>query len=1392
MERQNLTFKQLFYTHAQSGVYGKSKGWQLVGVSDRNYFQPLLHRYFSVLSIPEAMRLPKNFTLYSMQVVNDVPVLIRIVDAGLTVESRPGNIFAHALVLEEASREAFYKCDALSLLTEWEGWQNHLEGPPNANLAPLSLDLPEFADGEVIESARSYLENTAGISESDLLNRIVCAGSLALNARSPQYLIIHPANGRHPDLGVNLFRVIWSWAPIALRKRASFWIGRNSLKMPGFNWLILGDSDRKMLNPQTLGRSAFGFDLRHNGFTQENILNAKSDQEVSTMDITAETIQERNQRSDVLENFFGYEGTNGKKISGLMSAYKRYKEDLNSENFCAEVQNILSEFDRKDQPDEYIYVFNSLIWLTGTLTANSGKITTEFIDTAFKIDYSGSKLQKLLQILLPRVKTLLLNSLDWEISKTGESYQSFLTKVFEQLTWFKAPESKCSPQALWADIIQDAETSPSAWQLLKLLLNWHIESDANVLKGLQSTTYRSKVDWLNSKDFGMLEAGSEQAEKQWYKKLFRMLTTATRQEIIPVGQTDGLIIELYGSRPEAAGDFTGKLLISYIAKYKMSSNEQVRCWTRLYESTDNTGRDVIRQYYFDCIKEVGPVQQEISKSNSLLPYFDPQNDRELIWQEILCRLSKYTILIQPKYAPEGHFKEKPIPLTTSELKTLSNYFTGLLEYASHPNNGIHDLANMLKSIIADKTNIRIGLIVAGCNHLIETNKKAEMASGSGVDLDKMLSYFEEYRFCFESFANLPPLDAQNQSIISQFKKQTLSAFLLHILKNPELPLEKQQILQKWVKLLKLGGILDHYEKRVKRRINEGSLTFKEITLMAAIISPLNTDASNAPEDFFNPLWRETILNSHTSYPGLKLFNWYFEKKRPEEDSPNIVNFHFIIRLLYADSATFKEIVENLFTSIPYPVEQAQLDAYNDKAKFVTDALVNKCLDLKDWEPVDLLYEKLFAHLKTALNTSSEGNESQALKNVSQAIKELRNHPKITVQDWKDRIDLRILTIANEIAQKGYITPTYNFLKNFFPSVRSIGIDSNLSEKLEDIQEYILKQVIAKHRETEYHIKLIKISKFFNLLDFFRFNTSRANKLFPPKAIYNFEILLSIFYNAARPYLDSTDSEIVRIFDASKQASKIIKKLQQNHQTDHYTTGGWRKFIEEGERKYYHFINCYFRHTSQIDYKTDDYTILETIVRGKTNGFGEKLAKAILRYQPESAEQDFNQDPDNTNEINPTAYLSVQTELRLVKHLIHLFYYIHPINEKPKREKVFGSFILALVKLIEKNDSFNIHELLESNSLSFHKYSSVSKAIFEIAKREYSQTIQFQGMPSEIEHLICIDLLVNERALCKRYVGKDEKRINALKKLLSRKKSKIDLYRIAEENFNELLRKRNMI
>ena len=624
MSSQELSFRQYVYTHALNGIYNSSKGWQEVGVSNKEFFKPYLLKLQSLSAIPDREKLQRDhsdFTFYGLTALDDKPLLVRIRDAGQTCDSRPGNILLWVLFLEDSAE--FYKNDSLTAFHLFNDIQKKWEGEPKENLPPLSWPVESILDEETLNAAKKLL---GGSENNDLINTVLLAAKKALDRTIPQKLVIQlqKENSKFKD-ALMVLRLLWADLDEDDRKKVSFWIGRYETDLKGVKWNILGESksDVSPITTPMLGSVHFAFDFIKRKFTPKEVFDgASSDNRKDP--ITIAGIEKKVKMGGIIKEEVGYEDKVDETKEKLKQICGRYfngqsgKVDYNI-NCRMEVVQALTREIPVDK-EEFIARIRTLIRFN--VTCRNASVLPE------QDNYILSELGKFLgsgiihgknfdeviyEEFIKGIRLSVHKSLD-NLQCLLEQYNSFL-KEYKKDQNYTSYYDKPTPYEAWKKIFEKTVISGihdnAGFETIRIVILFLF---TKLIEGkwLEKSWQYCIGDLIKGNGIGWIEELDQDTEDKaskykWYS-LFFDIVEAIFKDVIE--KDNEALLLLCESTPSALENEMVARILDTIAVKIDKKEVVVSCWNMLYRALKDTEETVVELVLDGLFKSL--------RSNSLI------------------------------------------------------------------------------------------------------------------------------------------------------------------------------------------------------------------------------------------------------------------------------------------------------------------------------------------------------------------------------------------------------------------------------------------------------------------------------------------------------------------------------------------------------------------------------------------------------------------------------------------------------------------------------------------------------------------------------------------------------------------------------------------------------
>ncbi|KAA3655062.1 MAG: hypothetical protein DWQ10_17415, partial [Calditrichaeota bacterium] len=1203
MRQVQLKFKQFCYTHALIGVFGRQKGWQVVGITYVEEFKNLYQKIASLIVVNDAIRLTAGYTLYALNKINDVPILIRIVDAGKSSDGRPGNFFAHALIVDQDFVDAFYKCDVFSLFKR-DIWLDKWEGEPNDHMETIEIDV------DVIPEADTFYQATNFTGGEENLKTIVDAANAALNPRRPQYLVVQPAehdaSQMHTADSIALVQTAWSWIPPSRRKFVTLWSGRSQPRMPGINWLILSKTDRSQLSTTAIGRSYYGFDYLNKNFTQPADLQDKKDSEdVVEVSFSYENLAIRNNVfQDFIADVLNYQGTINNKINGLIERYQENSGHISSQTVVNELVEILLKLDKTYPPEEYLYTFKSLLRLLSVRINQSVSLDNlDILNQAFSIQFPAQALTLLKKELLPALVDVLLDTtiicdkIDGNIV-----YGALLTEVFKEVDKIKAPNILArvlTDISIWEYIISQMIEESGEDRYLALfifLLIWDTQNRGNIFA--RNNSFLPQIKKVLSAN-----ASETSREKKWLFRFLEMKATPSQT------QTDYVLNELSLLYVHAELPVE-KDLVEFYLDSEYDYPRQLGFWIRVYKNPqtrtrDEFNQDVLNKYY-QVIIDGRLFHSTFDDDKSLISFFAQEKQLENLEKEIFCRLAIYFDEPVPQY---GHRQDLNRSASDNLVESssygsslgnyddpeLKRYFTNLFSLRI-PNRGqiFENAFNLnpagIKAEIPFKKLQDIGynLNIAVLN-IVKNNLER-------IGLFETLSLLDQFKFSFTKYPLSEHVFAKYE--VKAFREKMFKGILIEVIQSDIETIENYYTpLRFFVTLFKLSEFISKTSHQIEsdfrsRRINQNKINF-----FVKLFSRLDDLNINDATQFGH------IIAQIDKHPELQFYDFYFKYAEDVELNPTA---YFTILILFSrDSYDFNKRWDSRLDDI---------DCYlNEPTRFLKELrqiigiTVRKCTALNEYEPLRRLTALLINKFEESFNRGKGDNDFDELRIYIKIINEIKNvnQGSFNLPSSLD-FNLNQQLVGGINSLNASLTSKIELLSSFYSSMDEIDDSSYDNLYLSTIKRECLFNIHSLMSSDPIHtddlIKSIKYAKFFKFSN--RFDSDDLG-LFQPVIASNFSLFYQVFFNHHYEKYSSIEA----------LAKEFFKKIEQPQQPvfadrlDKHVTDIMERF-EERFHDLLSFINTY-HNLRFLTAEIDELLVLFIYLRNPINKNSKLIFKHLL-------------------------------------------------------------------------------------------------------------------------------------------------------------------------------------
>ncbi|MCB9296332.1 MAG: hypothetical protein H6559_24925 [Lewinellaceae bacterium] len=645
--QKGVRFRQFCYTHALGSGFQSEKGWQAVGVSHPPYFENKLQSYYSLAFPPEHQRL-KSFTIMGLQMVNGLPVLIRIVNAGLTVEGRPGNILAHFLIPFEEDVEYFYAADICRLFLAssdsenpiWlDKWENAM--PRDLAKEPF-LDLEGWLETGDISAALGFLR-ISGNTEKDVYRKLKIAAALSIRPQDTRYLLIKPPATDNPEKdGVHLVRLLWAMLSPSQRKHVSFWLGKDELKGSGSSWLMLSRDSEKQISRQMLQESVYGFDFRNGQLSPGEIFEdlAKPSSGHSFDDLHPETLKQQivrqNEKFDKMLDHFAYEGIDPVKIDRLLQYLAG--EKLQDHYYDpSRLSRIMTEKGANWTPEENLATVKSLFFISGQLILkNKNNDARNFLQKGFNLSdpkWPNPTMSALSFCLADQLQAI-SKAFSVEEQQHIESLLDYLKQLFESLESFEGHAFRPHQSMLsLSHIGRELYSRYCSGQNMRIGFGGFLF--ACIAQGTARPGQSFCEEILQESDTSISEAeGDPGAEQKWYTRLLLWLKNAGSSEESPAAAE---LNSLYRQTP---GYFERILLLKALGQYNLvpGINSLVELYRFAADAQQEKEQEYIYKIYHNFVLHQRHAPLSTAFRESLMKDFVGKEQEEKIGEEIHIRL----------------------------------------------------------------------------------------------------------------------------------------------------------------------------------------------------------------------------------------------------------------------------------------------------------------------------------------------------------------------------------------------------------------------------------------------------------------------------------------------------------------------------------------------------------------------------------------------------------------------------------------------------------------------------------------------------------------------------------------------------------------------------------
>ncbi len=1343
-----LGFKQLFYTHATKGVYHQQKGWQIVWASDKDYFRLWDHRLKTCLTIPEAENLPKGFLLFSLQTIGDLPALIRIRDAGKSADNRPGNIFAHVLIVDEQDKDKFYQYDALSIFSKWSGWRDGWDGESVDTLKdPIPVE--RLIDSNTLEQAANYVATGTGANDK-LLSHLVFAGEKALDDKTAQYLVIHPKppedEATSDENGIHLFRVIWSWISDAQRKKVQFWTGRTLPRMPGFNWLILRHSLRAPITQNMLGHSAFGFDFSADAYTDFGPLPTRYGSK-SDLPLTMEKIKRRNDNVTILGSFFGYHGR--AKTDQLLQAYRTHVRQgqrpnphqtpqFYSVSFLQEVTRILGTTAQNAPFDEPLRVMQSLFHLTQMRAQYSHKIDKKFIETAFRQTLGPAILTKAGPPILDALAELLAQSSTWKVEQ--DEIRDFYKLVFDGFASFVDNHSnkisRCEPVLLWGKIINKAEQDSEYWSLLKGLLLWDVGGKKEIARCvLNSLKLKQQIAWMTSK-----EPVAGDPERQWYQRFIRMLSEPGSKTL----QGDELIAEilvLYDAIPEANTKSCVSTLLAFIGTCSLSPSDKIACTIRIYEQThEQEQAKILDDSYFPLIARLPQLGSELDLPKSLLETFIEQEDKPRIKEELTQRLNTEIIKAMSDSAGVRVHNQ-------TDKSRLSEYFTAVFICADKKAEGFEkSLAAIFNRVLRSHPGfVMEEFVYAFCIYLDE--KKLQL------HLQPLAEEFQYYEFCFMDSSRVNEVISRTD--ILNVRKRLLDKIVGFLIEDKELLPPGSLSL---IKHLQLAELLKECSDDLRGKVQKEEPEKDVIDGLCQAFLPDNKRKQY--KDFLQDTLE--IFINHETYPALLFHFWHLSSKPMYQDAETFL-FEFTVRFRFDKNTKSESKIEAATSQLFHWLKEGETSIYHD---CMSNVIKNLKSDTQNSNNNDFVFlqNTLLEHLRELLEKDGfkieKGGVWVSIAKQLFSLNSIANGNSGSPNPREKALHKGILDLASRACaydKQNQIAKIFWLFYQSHLSIKTYDHGWRYAQQIEKYQCDALEYLCEYHRHEHYKQKdaywrLTRFVKIFDVSGFVKGQKSQAKKLIAKPRQLDLKILSGLFCG----------DEKKNPYDI---ATATLKKLQYSYSS----ISNWKKdkvkFVPRKNLQWFKMLDLIFEkhpdfhkeRVKPLDPKNDK--LLEFMIKGGDSQYCEHLADCMLQKSKPNA---------NTELPKPGVEIDYKTpsETDYVKRAADLCFYIHFSNHSTGIKK----FLNRVCENIERHANAGVQSLLDSGDQVYLNFKAISEALDEFYEKKLTQMNHkdFQKIQESLDKFIIIDLGFGRSDLFKTCTRNDPERRQRISQLLSGK------------------------
>lgn len=840
------------------GVYGASPGWHVAAISDKEFGQKnLQHIHPLFAQRDELLNLEPGYILYFLLDLLGRPVLMRMVDSGLTVDNRRGNFLAHMLVTEDADVQDFYQTDVLSLFTAWDGWKQGWSVDEEQILPPFEWEFPEFCDDETVRLAQSMLESS-GAAADELMPQLIKAGTRALNPWCPQKLVIRPALETPDQAVIALFRLLWSWLFHSQRKQATLLMGRNSADTPRITWFALAPGTSKALQPALFGRQYLGYDFASRLFTDVKLIQDDANDLMPAQILAEGALAKRYEEQMCIISCFEYRGQNHGKLDRLTKLAQ--SSEWGNSYFTQMYLDCMLKFSPQESAEEAACTLRSLILFPDSYYQKCKQINLASLEKTLEFTYDPATLDKISKTLQGNLIELLLRILDW--NQTGSSLDRLFIQIFDKVIQFSVryPQTaaRLGKKGIWLEVIQQSAVKGNYLALLKKMVAWDIASKNFYLREVLAKPVPREAFWLLGPT---LETSADGAATgiQWYKLFISKIISRTSTAAQPAMES------VIGCYQQAIDEEEFKLLMSYLAN-DLEAGQRPAYYIALYNlekigNSDPQRLEPILGGYFRAINNMSDPLERFDQAISLVKNFIAENDGPNFDRELANRLS--AAILQP--APVFQVVAAKTPSPRYNAKAVE-YLCSLIKSWPEPSNNYRLLVRfMLYHEVGRKCQLELSIALLQC-----------LAQECRFDRAGLL--FSAFRNCMVSTANASFSATLERPELARMRRQMLRGIMEYILQKPFDPaalLEEKDQIKLVISRLKLKAVAAAMSMMDFRNFLQPRPAFdRMLALLSMLDIPDNPDPQHIYDSGANP--RERFARFFNDNQGLVLLRHYFE------------------------------------------------------------------------------------------------------------------------------------------------------------------------------------------------------------------------------------------------------------------------------------------------------------------------------------------------------------------------------------------------------------------------------------------------------------------------------------------------------------------------------------